>query len=152
MVLLCLVLMEFAFAVEPLSISLTISDEMCVGYCKTTLSVSPMQATLLDLEWGRSQKGNLPTQRRTLSLLSQEWESIAAAASASKIDSLPEKAGCPGCTDRGVQSLTITWLERSKTVFFDGGKVLEEAQQLLESLRALEAKMRTTSIDGFLTR
>ena len=91
--------------------------------------------------WGRGAGANLPVQRLTAALSSQEWEQIAAAAAAAKIDALPETIGCPDCADGGAESLTIVGLKGTKTITFDHGAAIAEAQPLLEQVRALRTRM-----------
>ena len=119
----------------------TTSFGMCVGYCKTTLEISEKEAVLTREPWGRGAGANLPVQRLTAALSSQEWEQIAAAALAAKIDALPETIGCPDCADGGAESLTIVGLKGTKTITFDHGAAVAEAQPLLEQVRALRTRM-----------
>jgi hypothetical protein len=119
----------------------TTSFGMCAGYCKTTLEISEKEAVLTREAWGRGAGANLPLQRLTAALSSQEWEQIAAAAAAAKIDALPETIGCPDCADGGAESLTIVGPKGTKTITFDHGAAVAEAQPLLEHVRALRTRM-----------
>jgi hypothetical protein len=114
---------------------------MCAGYCKTTLEISEKEAVLTREAWGRGAGANLPKQRFAAPLSVQEWQDIAAAAAAAKIDALPERIGCPDCADGGAESLTIVGPGRNKTVTFDHGAALAEAQPLLDRVRALRTRM-----------
>ncbi len=91
--------------------------------------------------WGRGAGANLPVQRLTAALSSQEWEQMAAAAAAATIDALPETIGCPDCADGGAESLTIVGPKGTKTITFDHGAAIAEAQPLLEQVRALRTRM-----------
>lgn len=119
----------------------TTSFGMCAGYCKTTLEVSEKEAVLTREAWGRGASANLPVQRFTAPLSAQEWGDIAAAAEAAKIDALPETIGCPDCADGGAESLTIVSAKGEKTIKFDHGAAIAEAQPLLDRVRALRARM-----------
>jgi hypothetical protein len=77
----------------------TTSFGMCMGYCKTTLEISANEAVLTREAWGRGAASGLPTQRFNVALSAQEWNDIAGAAAAAKIDGLPETIGCPDCAD-----------------------------------------------------
>lgn len=122
-------------------VSSTTSFGMCAGYCKTTLEISENEAVLTREPWGRGAGANLPVQRLTAALSSQEWGEIAAAAAAAKIDALPETIGCPDCADGGAESLTIVGPNGTKTITFDHGAAIAEAQPLLERVRALRTRM-----------
>ncbi|NOT39807.1 MAG: hypothetical protein HOP13_04875 [Alphaproteobacteria bacterium] len=119
----------------------TTSFGMCAGYCKTTLEITANEAVLTREAWGRGAASGLPTQRFNAALSAQEWDDIAAAAAAAKIDGLPERIGCPDCADGGAESLTIVGAKGTKTITFDHGAAVAEAQPLIERVRALRARM-----------
>lgn len=119
----------------------TTSFGMCAGYCKTTLEISEKEAVLTREAWGRGAGANLPLQRFATPLSAQEWQDIAAAAEAAKIDALPERIGCPDCADGGAESLTIVATKGTKTITFDHGAAIAEAQPLLDLVRALRTRM-----------
>jgi hypothetical protein len=114
---------------------------MCAGYCKTTLEVSETEAVLVREAWGRGAGANLPPQRFATPLTATEWNDIAAAAEAAKIDGLPERIGCPDCADGGAESLTIVSAKGAKTITFDHGATIAEAQPLIDRVRALRARL-----------
>ncbi|MFM9865411.1 MAG: hypothetical protein ACKVRO_17610 [Micropepsaceae bacterium] len=131
-------------AVKPAAVTKvtsTTSFGMCAGYCKTTLEISANVAVLTREAWGRGAASGLPTQRFTSPLSAQEWDDIAAAAAAAKIDGLPERIGCPDCADGGAESLTIVGPKGTKTITFDHGATVAEAQPLIERVRALRTRM-----------
>lgn len=119
----------------------TTSFGMCAGYCKTTLEISANEAVLTREAWGRGAASGLPTQKFTVALSAQEWDEIAGAAAAAKIDGLPERIGCPDCADGGAESLTIVGPKGTKTITFDHGATVAEAQPLIERVRALRTRM-----------
>ena len=114
---------------------------MCVGYCKTTLEIAEGEAVLTREAWGRGAGANLPLQRFTAQLTPQEWQEFAGLAAAAKIDGLPERIGCPDCADGGAESLTIVTAGATKTITFDHGAAIKEAQPLLDRVRALRARL-----------
>ena len=131
-------------ATKPLAVTKvasTTSFGMCAGYCKTTLEISEKEAVLTREAWGRGAGANLPVQRLTTPLSAQEWQDIATAAAAAKIDALPERIGCPDCADGGAESLTIVGAKGEKTITFDHGAAIAEAQPLLDRVRALRTRM-----------
>lgn len=122
-------------------VSSTTSFGMCVGYCKTTLEISPDGAVLTREPWGRGAGSGLPVQRFNAVLSAQEWDEIAGAAAQAKIDGLPDTIGCPDCADGGAESLTIAGAKGTKTITFDHGAAIAEAQPLLDRVRALRTRM-----------
>lgn len=115
----------------------TTSFGMCAGYCKTTLEITEGKAVLVSEAWGRGAGANLPKRTVSTVLSAQEWQDIANAAAAAKIDALPDTIGCPDCADGGAESLTIESPGHAKTINFDHGADIKEAQPLLQKVRAL---------------
>jgi len=119
----------------------TTSFGMCVGYCTTRLEISEGQAVLI--RSARSGRGasDKPDQRFTATLEPGEWQEIARLAENTKLDGLPETIGCPDCADGGAESLTIVGSTGSKQITFEHGATIEQAQPLLDRVRALRAKL-----------
>lgn len=122
-------------------VSSTTSFGMCAGYCKTTLDIEPGGATLTSEPWGRGMDPAAAPRRATKPLTPEEWRAIARLASAAKIDALPDVIGCPDCADGGAESLTIVSPRGSRTITFDHGATIQEAQPLLDRVRALRAQL-----------
>lgn len=118
----------------------TTSFGMCMGYCKTRLELSGGKAVLVREPGGRGAP-TLPVERKEEALNAQEWEEIARLATAAKIDGLPDVIGCPDCADGGAESLSIVGAGRSKTITFEHGAKVDEAQALLDRVRAIRARM-----------
>ena len=119
----------------------TTSFGMCVGYCTTRLEISDGQAVFVREARGGRGGQDLPEQRFTSALDPSEWHEIARLAAAAKIDGLPEVIGCPDCADGGAETLTIVGGRGTKTIKFDHGANIKEAQPLLDRVRALRTKM-----------
>lgn len=128
-------------------ITSTTSFGMCVGYCKTTLEITATEAVLIRESYGRGAGANLPLQRLTTPLSAQEWQDIAAAATAAAaaFDTLPERLGCPDCADGGAETLALVGPGRDKSVVFEYGDSLAGVQPLLEQVRALRTRLSPNS-------
>ncbi|WP_395646887.1 hypothetical protein [Terricaulis sp.] len=118
----------------------TTSFGMCVGYCSTRLEISESGAVLVRSARGGRGGAELPDQRFTTALNAGEWHELSRLAANARIDSLPERIGCPDCADGGAESLSIG----ARTITFDYGASIAEAQPLLERVRALRARMTPT--------
>lgn len=118
----------------------TTSFGMCMGYCKTRLELTPGKAVLVREPGGRGAP-TLPVERKEEALSPQEWQEIARLAAEAKIDGLPDVIGCPDCADGGAESLTVVGPGRNKTVTFDHGAAMKEAQPLLDRVRAIRTRM-----------
>jgi len=119
----------------------TTSFGMCVGYCSTRLEISEGGAVLVRSSRGGRGAQELPEQRFTQTLTPAEWGEIARLAEAAKLDGLPAVIGCPDCADGGAESLTIVKASGEKAISFEHGAAIEQAQPLLERVRALRTAL-----------
>lgn len=85
--------------------------------------------------------GDLPEQRISETLSDGEWREIVRLAGATNLSGLPPVLGCPDCADGGAESLTIIGAGGSRSVAFEHGASLEQAQPLLDRIRALRTRM-----------
>jgi hypothetical protein len=120
----------------------TTSFGMCMGYCSTRLEISEGQAVLIrTARGGRGGATTLPDQRFTAPLDANEWQEIARMAANTKLDGLPNVIGCPDCADGGAESLTIVGAAGEKSISFEHGAMIQQAQPLLERVRALRTRL-----------
>ncbi len=125
----------------------TTSFGMCIGYCSTRLEISQNEAVLIrQARGGRGNPNNLPDQRIAAPITSAEWEEIAALASATPLDTLPEVIGCPDCADGGAESLAIVRDGQGapRTITFDFNGEVAGAGPLLERIRTIRARLSPT--------
>ena len=119
----------------------TTSFGMCVGYCSTRLEISDGHAVLTRSSRGGRGGAQLPDQRFEAALTPAEWQAIANAAASASIETLPDTIGCPDCADGGAESLTIAGAGEPRTVSFEYGATIPQAQPLLERVRALRTRL-----------
>jgi hypothetical protein len=119
----------------------TTSFGMCVGYCSTRLEISEGAAVLTRTSRGGRGAQELPDQRFTQTLTQEEWVEITRLAAAARFDGLAPVIGCPDCADGGAESLTIVKASGDKTISFEHGAAIEQAQPLLERVRAIRTAL-----------
>jgi hypothetical protein len=125
----------------------TTSFGMCVAYCSTRLEISEGKAVLVRSARGGRGASDLPDQRFEATLTESEWREIARLAENTKLDGLPPVIGCPDCADGGAESLSIVGPAGAKEIKFDHGAMIEQAQPLLERVRALRTKLTPKTDD-----
>lgn len=118
----------------------TTSFGMCVGYCSTRLEISAGQAVLVRSSRGGRGGAALPDQRFAAALPASEWQELQRLAASTSLAGLPPTIGCPDCADGGAESLTIAGATE-RTITFEHGARIEEAQPLLERVRALRTRL-----------
>ena len=120
----------------------TTSFGMCVGYCTTRLELSEGQAVLIrEARGGRGAPQGLPEQRISAVLTPDEWQEIERLAANANLSGLPAVIGCPDCADGGAESLTIAGAGEPRTVSFEYGAAVAQAQPLLDRVRAVRARL-----------
>ncbi|HEX8902753.1 hypothetical protein, partial [Vitreimonas sp.] len=116
----------------------TTSFGMCVGYCTTRLEISEGQAVLIRDGRGGRGGAELPDQIFTATLTAVEWQELSHLAAATDLSDLPATIGCPDCADGGAESLSING---ATPTTFDFGATINEAQPLLNRVRALRERL-----------
>ena len=120
----------------------TTSFGMCVGYCMTRLEIAEGEAVLIrQARGGRGAPQDLPDQRFAAPLSSAEWRDLAGLAAETSFDGLPPVIGCPDCADGGAESLSIIGSSEPRSVSFDYGAEVAQAQALLDRVRALRERL-----------
>lgn len=115
---------------------------MCVGYCTTRLEISQGRATLIrEARGGRGAPQNLPEQRFNAVLTPDEWDAFEQLAANTNFTGLPPVIGCPDCADGGAESLAIQGEGAPRTISFEFGASVPQADPLLQRVRALRTRL-----------
>jgi hypothetical protein len=114
----------------------TTSFGFCLGYCQTTLEITPDQLVYVE----ESRRGELPAVRRTMPLASSEWNELTALLDRRAIESLPDTLGCPDCADGGAESVEVVADDWRKRVTFEHGATIPELQPLVARVRTLRSR------------
>lgn len=90
---------------------------------------------------GRGAPDGRPPQRFTAPLTPAEWRDLQGLAAATRLERLPDVIGCPDCADGGAETLAIARNDAPRSVTFDFGASVTEAQPLLDRIRALRERL-----------
>lgn len=109
----------------------------CDGYCWTELVVRPSTATLVSSSW----KDRPPkrTERRELSAAA--WSKLVGAIDQAAFLALPERIGCPDCTDSGGEWIEIDFGSTKKRVTFEANASIPELDGLTAELRPVRKEL-----------
>jgi hypothetical protein len=119
------------------AIRTTTSFGFCIGYCKATLEIRAQDMVLTE----ESTRGEpLPRRQRSAAISAEEWASLVGAVDRARIESLPERIGCPDCADGGAESLEVVGSDWQRRVEFEAGASIADLQPLLGRVRALRAR------------
>jgi hypothetical protein len=115
---------------------------MCYGYCSTELEVSAGEAVLHQKAWGPVEQRRYPARQVRADLSDKHWKELQQLVDHVTLISLPDKVGCPDCTDGGAESVEVKFSDRtSKKITFDMGVPPKELKDLADMLRTLESKL-----------
>ena len=122
-------------AADARQISWGSSFNMCVGYCRQELQVTPTEVRLVESSWNTAQ---LPTRVSTRPFTRPAWDSLVAAVDDSGIDGLAETYGCPDCADGGAEWVAVDGPHR-KRVTFEYNRSPLQLQPVVAQLRSIRA-------------
>jgi hypothetical protein len=132
-----------ASALRVVSIQYTTGAGLCGCYCGGELHVNPGQATLFIRPALECQRRN-PKKYREFKVdadfSSKHWRELEQLIDHDALFALPDKIGCPGCTDGLTEFLEVKFSDHTKkSVFYDGAP--KDILALSQKLSALEAKL-----------
>jgi hypothetical protein len=118
------------------AIRVATSFGFCLGYCQATLEITPQGLVYLEEDL----RGGLPPRRQSATLSAAEWQSLVEAVDRSRMESLPERIGCPDCADGGAEWLEVVATDWQRRITFEARASIPELQPLLERARALRSR------------
>ena len=107
--------------------------------------MSPGQAMLLITPFSDCQRQNPAKYREfrvNADLSTKHWHELEELVNHDVLFGLPDKIGCPGCTDGGTEFIEVEFSDRTKkSVYYENTPT--EIRALSDKLNALEAKLRS---------
>jgi hypothetical protein len=128
----------------PLYVKYGTDGGRCAGYCKSEMTFKPGLLECLD-ESPSNPEGYPPKSKR-FPLSDRDWHEITRTISYHDLVSLPERIGCPGCADEGLE-----WVEikesgtESKRVAFSYHRSPPNLEPGLKVLRRLSEQCKKSS-------
>ena len=126
---------------QPLYVKYGTDGGRCTGYCRFEMTLKPGLLECLDQSPSNS-KGYPPRSKRS-ALSASDWDKITSTISYEDLVSLPERIGCPGCADEGIE-----WIEirqsgtESKRVAFSFHQSVASLEPGLKILRRLSEQCK----------
>jgi len=110
----------------------------CLGYCEQELSLTSEGMTFTkeghDLNRQTNLMMELPRKDVNFPLTTSEWDAIVLLVNLEVFNALPERIGCPGCADGGVEWIEISDGTTTKRISFEvRSSVSAEMYPLIES-------------------
>lgn len=110
---------------------------MCLGYCRTELSLEGDTAVLLHRGW--NEETHPPLEQRLL-LVPADRERLLAAADVEALGAVPAVIGCPDCADGGAEWVEVEHGGRRVRVTLEHGAEVREIASLLREIRSIRSR------------
>lgn len=105
----------------------------CIGYCKTSLTVTENKVTLTKSGWEDTVKTIVVRKE----IAPEKWDSLMSLLQIDAISNLPEYIGCPDCADGGAEWIEVLTSNVQHKVIFEYGKEPETVASYVQYLREL---------------
>jgi len=126
---------------QPLYVKYGTDGGRCAGYCRSEMTFKPGLLECLDQSPLNPER--YPPKSKRLPLSDSDWDKITSTISYHNLVSLPERIGCPGCADEGME-----WVEikesgtESKRVAFSSHQSPPNLEPGLKILRRLSEQCK----------
>ena len=114
----------------------------CIGYCSKEFIITPEKITYTAS--GR----DVPDKTKEIPSSKSTWNELIDLIDVQKFNSLPDRVGCPGCTDAPVEWIEITFGSKVKRIEFESGDSIPEINKLILALQKIRSPIET-SIESF---
>ncbi len=120
---------------------------MCAGYCFNSLTFSSGNITERKTSYDETKN---PTIINKYSLENRSWNDLLSRINLEKFNSLPDRIGCPDCTDGWAEWVKITAWWAAKNVIFENKKSISEIDELRKIIQKLSQEL--SKKDGSISR
>lgn len=112
----------------------------CIGYCKTSLTVSEEKVTYTKSGLNDTVKTIIVRKQIT----AEKWDSLMMLLQLDEISGLPEYIGCPDCADGGAEWIEIMTRDVNHKVMFEYNNEPEEVEEYVSFLRNIAEEINNT--------
>lgn len=112
----------------------------CVGYCKSTLSITEEKITLTKSGW----VDTVQTVIQNKPIETAQWDSLLTLLNIDEVANLPEFIGCPDCADGGAEWIEVLTADVNHKVTFEYQNEPAELAGYVNLLRGIAAEINTT--------
>ena len=126
---------------QPLYVKYGTDGGRCAGYCRSEMMFKPGLLECLDQSPLNPER--YPPKSKRLPLSDSDWDKITSTISYHNLVSLPERIGCPGCADEGMEWVEIAQSgTESKRVTFSSHQSPPNLEPGLQILRRLSEQCK----------
>jgi len=109
----------------------------CRGYCSEEFIITPEKITY-------TQSGHeVPDKTKYIPFSKSSWNELVDLVNFQKINSLPDRIGCPGCADAPVEWIQIESGNKTKKIEFENGDNIPEIKELILALQKIRSPIES---------
>ncbi len=124
----------------------------CLGYCIQDFVITSEKIMYTQNGWDfvSDVYSELPEQSKEVSLSKIEWQKLIELVDFQKFNSLPDRIGCPGCTDNLVEWIEISDGEKTKKIEFEPEDEIPEIDNLVIILREMRNTASSSNVNKII--
>jgi hypothetical protein len=111
----------------------------CSGYCISEAVYNSLYTIQTSKSW-EHQSTTHPEKTQKLKTDAAYWQRLVKSIHLEKVDKLPERIGCPDCTDGGAEWIEIATTKKKYYISFEYGSKIKGIDELLFYLRQKQDK------------
>lgn len=124
---------------EKFVVSYGTSFGQCIGYCKSSLTITQDKITLTKAGWGDTVK----TVIQSKPIEMEKWDSLLTLLNVDEVVNLPEYIGCPDCADGGAEWVEVLTADVHHKVTFEYHNEPVELAEYVNLLRRISKEINT---------
>lgn len=122
---------------EKFEVSYGTSFGQCIGYCKSSITITEEKITLTKSGW----EDTVKTVIQSKSIEPEKWDSLLTILNIDDLANCPEYIGCPDCADGGAEWLEVLTADLNHKVTFEYHNEPVELSAYVDFLRRISKEM-----------